>query len=105
MSKCQPPWVAPLFNLDRDMSTRVLTNPSNDTQQAVTYLINTLRPESNDQQFNSLQIFKDIFMNEYWVLYIDISQKIVYMDPIGKKSVLVHILASDKQATSHYLKQ
>ena len=29
MSKCQPPWVAPLFNLDRDMSTRVLTNPSN----------------------------------------------------------------------------
>ena len=30
MSKCQPPWVAPLFNLDRDMRTRVLTNPSND---------------------------------------------------------------------------
>ena len=29
MSKCQPPWVAPLFNLDRDMRTRVLTNPSN----------------------------------------------------------------------------
>ena len=27
MSKCQPPWVAPLFNLDRDMRTRVLTNP------------------------------------------------------------------------------
>ena len=31
MSKCQPPWVAPLFNLDRDMRTRVLTNPSNKT--------------------------------------------------------------------------
>ena len=30
MSKCQPTWVAPLFNLDRDMSTRVLTNPSNE---------------------------------------------------------------------------
>ena len=30
MSKCQPPWVAPLFNLDRDMRTRVLTNPSNE---------------------------------------------------------------------------
>ena len=30
MSKCQPPWIAPLFNLDRDMRTRVLTNPSND---------------------------------------------------------------------------
>ena len=35
MSKCQPPWVAPLlFNLDRDMRTRVLTNPSNDMVQA-----------------------------------------------------------------------
>ena len=32
MSKCQPPWVAPLFNLDRDMRTRVLTNPSNNKE-------------------------------------------------------------------------
>ena len=34
MSKCQPPWVAPLFNLDRDMRTRVLTNPSNEWKMA-----------------------------------------------------------------------
>ena len=36
MSKCQPPWVAPLFNLDRDMRTRVLTNPSNNTRFMMT---------------------------------------------------------------------
>ena len=35
MSKCQPPWVAPLFNLDRDMRTRVLTNPSNNRNPAL----------------------------------------------------------------------
>ena len=63
MSKCQPPWVAPLFNLDRDMSTRVLTNPSNKFGCRI-YRTKNWRVE-NERTFSSIYFHITKILNRY----------------------------------------